>query len=330
MKHPFFYFFLLFAVLRLHLVAQEIKRDSVFDASWKFFRGKAEGAEKSDFDDKTWRTLDLPHDWSIEDLPGQGITKLPDGKIRIISGPFDSESISSHGSGYTVGGTSWYRKHFKLSEKLADKVISVNFDGVYMKADVWINGHHLGNHPYGYTAFGFDLSQYLNFGDSENILAVEVKNEGVNSRWYSGSGIYRHVYLDITNKIHVAHWGTSVVTTSADSLDATVQVCTTINNYTRQHTDVTLVYKILNANSVKISEKILSTQLSRSVPSTTKLKLDIHKPGLWSTDSPVLYTAVCEIRKDGQVLDKAETKFGIRLFRFDSEKGLSLNGKPIK
>jgi beta-galactosidase len=314
----------------MNIKAQEIKRNSVFDSDWKFFRGKVDGAEKPDFNDKTWRNIDLPHDWSIEDLSVPDNPLSSAGKSHITSGPFDSEAICGNSSGFTIGGTGWYRKHFRLPKNIANKVVTIQFDGVYMNSDVWVNGHHLGNHPYGYTAFGYDLSEYLNFGDAENVIAVEVKNEGCNSRWYSGSGIYRHVYLETADKLHMAHLGTFITTTCADSLNARIEVKTTINNYTPQNADITLICSILNSNSEKISEKKLFTQIFKKVPSIITVPFDISKPELWSPGSPVMYKVVCEIVKEGQVIDSTVTAFGIRTLRFDSEKGFFLNGKHLK
>jgi beta-galactosidase len=330
MKIRLFYFFVFISVLQINLNAQGIKRDSLFDSDWKFFRGKTEGADKPDFDDKIWRNVELPHDWSIEDLPLTDKSQSSTGESHIISGPFDSKALCGSATGYTIGGTGWYRKHFRLPNDLADKVVTIQFDGVYMNSDVWINGHHLGNHPYGYTAFGYDLTKYLNYGDAENVISVEVKNEGRNSRWYSGSGIYRHVYIEITDKIHTAHWGTYITTTQADPLNAKVDIKTTINNYTLQNADISLICTILNPNLEKVSEKKIFTQIYKNVPSIIDLSFDIPNPDLWSPDSPVFYKAVCEILKEGQIIDKTETAFGIRMLRFDSEKGFFLNGNHLK
>ena len=162
--------------------AQGVQNNVVlFDADWRFHRGGAQGAESPDFDDSEWRKLDLPHDWSIEDLPG-------------THSPFDPEAISQVSGGFTTGGTGWYRKTFSVPDEENGKRILIQFDGVYMNADVWLNGQGLGSHPYGYTSFWFDLTDKVKFGGA-NFLAVKVKNEGENSRWYSGSGIYRHVWL---------------------------------------------------------------------------------------------------------------------------------------
>jgi beta-galactosidase len=165
-----------------------------FDVNWKFIKGEIPYAETVRYKDNNWRTLDLPHDWSIEDLPGQ----LKDS----IVGPFHKASIGASSTGYTVGGIGWYRNTFKLNKKYKDKRISIFFDGVYMNNDVWINGHHLGNHPYGYTPFNFDLTPYLKF-DVPNVIAVKVNNVGKNSRWYTGSGIYRHVWLTATETVFI-------------------------------------------------------------------------------------------------------------------------------
>jgi beta-galactosidase len=141
-----------------------------------------QNAEASGFDDSSWRALDLPHDWSIEDLTG-------------TNSPFDHFAVSQVSGGYTVGGTGWYRKSFTLNAEQKNKQILIQFDGAYMNSDVWLNGVHLGSHPYGYTSFWFNLTPYVKTGN--NVIAVQVKNEGKNSRWDSGSGIYRHGWLKI-------------------------------------------------------------------------------------------------------------------------------------
>ncbi len=151
----------------------------LFDSGWRFFRGGALGAEKPGFDDAAWRVVDLPHDWSIEDLPG-------------TRSPFHPDAIGQVSTGFTTGGTGWYRKTFTASNEYRGRHAYILFDGVYMNSDVWLNGQKLGTHPYGYTSFWFDMTSVLKPGE-ENVLAVQVKNEGTNSRWYSGSGIYRHV-----------------------------------------------------------------------------------------------------------------------------------------
>ena len=196
----------------------ELKRENNFDREWRFLNADAPGAENADFNDAAWRTLDLPHDWSIEDAapaatngsaaavsPAPAPTNSPPagggGRGRVnfpVVGPFSPESPGGKDTGYVLGGTGWYRKHFVLDQQTLGKRVAIQFDGVYMNSDVWLNGHPLGNHPYGYTAFAYDLTDYLNPPGKENVLAVRVRNPGKNSRWYSGSGIYRHVVLRVT------------------------------------------------------------------------------------------------------------------------------------
>src|SRR5512134_251456 len=180
----------------------------LFDTGWRFYRGGAQRAEQPEFDDAGWRTLDLPHDWSIEDLPG-------------TSSPFARDAIAQVSSGFTVGGSGWYRKAFLVPEAQKNRRTVVQFDGVYMNAEVWINGQSLGSHPYGYTSFWYDITDKLQYG-GRNVLAVKVRNEGENSRWYSGSGIYRHVWLRVVDPVHVAQWGTAISTSEVSAASAKV------------------------------------------------------------------------------------------------------------
>ena len=313
-------------VFHFTVIAQEIIRDSYFDRDWKFYRGKLVGAENPNFDDKPWRDVTIPHDWSIEDLPA---TNASD-KMHTMSGPFDSKAIGGKHSSFTVGGTGWYRKHFNIPESDKGKIVYINFDGVYMNSDVWINGHHLGNHPYGYTAFTYELSKYLNYGAKENIIAVEVKNEGLNSRWYSGSGIYRHVRLSIVDKIHIAPEGTFITTPLVDSLNSKVVVQVEINNETKKDTDIILSVNIADIHGNIVASNKASSRISPFVSNKVQLSMQLQRSMLWSLEKPYLYKAICSLQTNGQTTDKTETAFGIRSLRFDSEKGLFLNGKHIK
>ncbi len=307
-----FFLSLLFSLISLSLYAQRTKE--LFDASWKFSKGDDAGGENLNFNDASWRTVELPHDWSIEDLPNQSDS---------VIGPFNKKSIGTTATGYTVGGTGWYRKHFKLGS-IANKKFSIYFDGVYMNSDVYINGHHLGNHPYGYTPFYYDLSPYLK-QNSENVIAVRVGNEGKNSRWYSGSGIYRHVWLITTQPVHVDQWGVFITTPVVTANEATVNVKTT-------------VVKQKNPGSLKLStticdakDKIVATTESPmgSGKEITQ-NIRVKNPSLWSPESPDLYRAVTEIKQGNQVVDRVVTNFGIRSIHFSAEKGFLLNGKSIE
>jgi len=170
----------------LNLVQLKNERRIRFNDDWRFFKGEAAGAESPDYDDAQWRTLALPHDWAIE-------------------GPFDRANNANTG-GLPVSGTGWYRKHFVLPAEAQGHHFSVEFDGAMSNAHVWLNGHEIGERPYGYSSFALDLTPYLRW-DGENVLAVRLKPEPDSSRWYPGAGIYRNVWLTMTGPVHVAHWG---------------------------------------------------------------------------------------------------------------------------
>ena len=307
------FFFMLFC---LGFIAKSYSQIILFDAGWRFHRGGAQGAEMTGFDDSKWRTVDLPHDWSIEDLPG-------------TQSPFDPNAVGQVSTGFTVGGTGWYRKTFTVPAEQKNKRILIQFDGIYMNSETWLNGQPVGKHPYGYTSFWFDITDKIKFGE-QNIIAVQVRNEGQNSRWYSGSGIYRHIWLKTSEPIHVVQWGTYVTTPGATALSAKVNIKTTVLNETTATAEITLVTRILNTNANEVAK----TQSTQTIEANRSVEINqdetVASPQLWSTESPVLYTAVTEVYKDGKLTDKAETKFGIRTISFDAVNGFLLNGKPMK
>jgi beta-galactosidase len=287
----------------------------LFDFEWKFYRGDVENAQLADFNDSTWRLLDLPHDWSIEDIPG-------------TDSPIDSAAIGGINTGYYVGGISWYRKTFDVPKDWSGKKLSVYFEGVYMNSDVWLNGQHLGNHPYGYTAFEFDITELVKTGE-KNVIAVQVKNEGRNSRWYTGSGIYRHVWLNVTEPVCVKTWGVSITTPEVSKERATVNIQTQIKNETSENQSVQVVTRIMNGSGIEIAKSQSSQQINTATELSDKQSVQIESPELWSTENPNLYTAVIEIQDEkGKLLDLVEETFGIRTLEFSVEKGFLLNGVP--
>lgn len=307
--------------LFLNINSQTARIETLFDSDWKFYRGDVTGAEKSGFNDKTWRMIDLPHDWSSEDLANQEPGK--------VSGPFSKESPGTTSTGYTMGGTGWYRKTFTIPAEPKSNVL-LNFDGVYMDCDIWINGKQTGKHPYGYTAFNLDITKFLNTPGKPNTIAVRVKNEGKNSRWYSGSGIYRHVWLIITQPVHIAPWGVYITTPNVSAAKATVKISTNIENSGTNPTDVKLITRLLDHNG-----KMVATNESPSRSLSTRnidivQNLTFAEPQLWSTDSPYLYTAETEVISGGKTVDKVITPFGIRTLNFDAKTGFLLNGKPLE
>ncbi len=297
----------------LFISLNTFSQTQLFDDGWRFHLGGAQSAETVGFDDSQWRTVDLPHDWSIEDLPG-------------TDSPFSPNAVSQTSGGFTTGGNGWYRKTFSLPESMKGKLIQLQFDGVYMNAECWLNGQSLGNHPYGYTTFWYDVTSKIKF-DKENVLAVQVKNEGANSRWYSGSGIYRHVWLKAVDPLHVTPFGVYITTPEVSSEKAMVKIVTEVGNKTQKQAEIKLVTRILDA----ASKEAAKTE-SVFTPGTENVEqvLSVLKPGLWSVETPVLYTAVTEVYADGKLCDKTETTFGIRTIAFSVEKGFQLNGKTVE
>jgi len=298
------------------IVVTDMPRSRIlFDFDWLFHRGDITGGETLEIDDTQWRTLDLPHDWSIEDIPG-------------TNSPLDSSAIGGINTGYYVGGTGWYRKRFTVPEDLSDKRFRLYFEGIYMNADIWLNGGHLGNHPYGYTSCWIDMTNHLRFGE-ENVLAVQVKNEGQNSRWYSGSGIYRHVWLLVTNPVHIAPWGISITTPEVSGSLARVSIRSNVINDQKEPFDIVLHTIILNKAGNEVARQSTNQNIeANSFPVITQ-ELNIEFPELWSPNSPVLYTAITEIKdSDSAITDVLETTFGVRAIKFTVEEGFLLNGIP--
>ena len=299
----------------MQLTAQQSSSRSIslFTKGWKFFLGDDSAAKNEDYIDSSWRNLNLPHDWSIEL-------------------PFDSTSPTGTGGGALRGGVGWYRKSFGIPLASKGKKIFVDFDGVYCNSEVFINGHSLGVRPNGYISFRYELTPYLKYGTEKNIIAVRVDNSSQpNSRWYSGSGIYRNVWLVTVNNVFVDHWGTYVTTPQVSSQLAAVVVYTRINNSTETDTTITLKTTLFDASGQPV---LLSTPDDVSIVANgTKVKgkkFVFGFPHLWSVDEPYLYKAVTQILSKGKVVDEYSTNFGIRYFKFDVDKGFSLNGKPMK
>jgi beta-galactosidase len=298
-----------------HIKSTDAPRQYVdLDFDWRFALLDEPAAIHADFDDAAWRTVQLPHDWSIE-------------------GPFGPQHAS--GTGYAPGGIGWYRKHFTLDPNFKGRRIAVEFDGVYQNAQVWINGHYVGGRPYGYSTFQCDLTPHLHF-EGENVLAVRVDHAKVaDSRWYTGSGIYRDVRLRITNPLAVAHWGTFVRTPSVTAQSATVAVETSIENRKDTRSAATLRLTVLDASGAEIATHTSGASIEAHNVATLKNELAVPAPALWSPDSPSLYTLRTELEgvaayEGGKVLDRTETPFGIRKIRFEPDRGFFLNDVNMK
>lgn len=442
-------------------------REHSFDFGWRFMKGATAGAAEPGFDDSKWRTVDLPHDWSIEDLdplpdpgPMLAVTKgtwrfakgddltwkapgfddskwqevrLPaaweehsqykddksygwyrrkfevpagmkgkafllavgwikdadqtfvngvmvgstgafppefrradtedryyqippelvtgDGSdmvaVRVYrhdgygggifreqmphtrSGPFDTKAPNGPSVGFTLNGTAWYRKHFTLPGAQSNEQVRIQFDGIYMNANVWLNGQLLGNHPYGYTGFGYDLTKHLRPG-GDNVIAVEVKNEGSNSRWYAGSGIYRHVRLTRTGPVHVPQWGTFITTPEVSDKMAVLRLRTQVANTSDGRVAVGVRTKILTADGRVLASGEAAQEVAAAGTHEFDQQFEITNPARWSLDEPILHTALCEVMVKGKVVDAVSQRFGIRSISFDSKAGFKLNGQAMK
>ncbi len=281
------------------------------DAAWKFVLSDPRGAEAPSFADATWRTVDLPHDWSIEGRP-------------------DKDNPGGAGEGFFPGGVGWYRKTFRAPGDWKGKRVSVEFDGVYKDATVYLNGHALGTHPYGYTGFTFDLTPDLNFNGT-NVLAVRVDNSAQpNSRWYSGSGIYRHVRVVVTEPTHVAHWGVFVTTPEVSPEAAQVSIRTRVANESTKSSGVTVETTLYDSAGVKAGTARSPLTIDAGKEVEAAQTITVAKPALWSPATPTLYRAVSRISRDGAVIDEVVTRFGIRSLSWSAEQGLLLNGQPVK
>jgi beta-galactosidase len=282
-----------------------------FNEGWKFALAAPDEAAQPGFDDSGWRELDLPHDWSIE-------------------GEFSEKNPASPGGGALPGGIGWYRKSFNVSTADSDRLTYISFDGVYRNSEVWINGNYLGKRPYGYSSFRYDLTPYLRYGDEKNVIAVKVDNSAQpNSRWYSGSGIYRNVWLTTTGKIAVDQWGTFVTTPEVSAGSALVRVTTQIKNSSGSRATVRLETAVYDADNKKVARTEADQVEVPSSGTAVTQDLTVKTPRLWSVDSPALYRVVTTVRSGQLLADTYETVMGIRSFEFDREKGFILNGEPV-
>lgn len=285
-------------------------RKQLFDYSWKFLLGDNPEASAVDFNDKNWRYLDLPHDWSIEGKP-------------------DSLNPMGNDGGYFPAGIGWYRKKFMPSTAWVGKRVSIYFEGIYMNAQVFINGKSLGVHPYGYTSFAYDLTPYLDY-TKENTISVRVDNsQQKNCRWYSGSGIYRHVWLLETGPIHVDHWGVAITTPEVTKEKAIVQVKTSIKNETGFPQSITLSTQLVNKNSRKTGDHELMVELPAGGVKEITQNITVNNPELWSPGNPDMYEAQVRLIRNGTVVDRISESFGIRSITFSAENGFQLNGKKV-
>lgn len=288
-------------------------RRTDFTAGWTFTLGDDTAAIAPDYDDSGWRKLNLPHDWAIE-------------------GDFSKDNPSGTGGGALPGGIGWYRKAFTVDKADQGKRLYIDFDGVYMNSTVYLNGHKLGTRPYGYISFSYDLTPYLNW-EGKNVLAVRVDNaEQPNSRWYSGCGIYRNVWLTRVAPVHVAQWGTYVTAENVSESSALLKLNTTVqyDADSAETAQVELLSQLLDATGKVVGETVANLELEAGTSKKIPQEITVANPQLWSLENPYLYKVKTVLSQNGQTVDTYYTNTGIRSFRFDVDKGFILNGKQVK
>jgi beta-galactosidase len=288
------------------------ERRSNFDSQWKFVKGDPQGAQSPDFNDGSWRALDLPHDWSIE-------------------GPFSEEAPAAGNGAYLPTGIGWYRKQFTLPATTRGKRVVLQFDGVYQRSEVWMNGTSLGMWPYGFTTFSYDLTEHLRPAGKTNQIAVRVDNSlQPNCRWYTGSGIYRHTWLIITDPIHLAQWGTFATTPSVSPQSAAVEITTRVLNESDRDAACELKIEILDSKGTVVQQGGSAMSIQAKGEGSFHQRLQIASPALWSVSTPNIYTLRSTLQSRGQQLDQDSTTFGIREVKFDADRGFLLNGEHVK
>ncbi|MGY5356022.1 glycoside hydrolase family 2 TIM barrel-domain containing protein [Wenyingzhuangia sp. IMCC45467] len=298
-----------------------VERKQLFDFNWKFSTGNSLYAHLENFDDQHWKEINLPHDWSIQGASAKSNPSQGDG-------------------GFYPMGTGWYRKKFTVPQNYQGKKVSLYFEGVYMNAEVYVNEKSIGRQAYGYTSFEFDMAPYLKYGE-ENTIAVRVDNsKQKNSRWYSGSGIYRHVWLKVKNPIHVKTWGVAITTEEVSNKSAKINVTTTLKNDTKELQELTLITKIYNKKEFSEADRVVANghgmyvELKAGEEKEVTYSIETSKPMLWSVEKPNLYEANIAVYKVGNkeknLPEDVVTKtFGIRTIDFSTKDGFLLNGKKI-
>lgn len=296
-----------------HSPAADAGETVSFDEGWRFTQGDPKQAQAPEADDSDWQTVSLPHDWSI-------------------SGPFDEANPARGEGGFLPTGIGWYRKQFTTPSDLGDKRVYVEFDGVMANSDVWINGHHLGHRPNGYVSFQYDLTGRLNSASgSKNVIAVRTDtSKQVASRWYTGSGIYRHVRLRIVDPVHVKFNGVGVSTPRVESSSAEVVGSVAVVNGGSDRKSVTVKLSIYDPDGVAVVEGEATKSIGANDSATLVAPMELEAPQLWDTDTPSLYVLKSEVFADGKRCDERATTFGVRDAEFRSDTGFWLNGRNLK
>ncbi len=304
--------FFVFALL-ICTVSSAQRTITNFNNDWKFRFDDTSAGLQALYYDSAWQSVQLPHDWSIE-------------------GKFSKEHPTTFNQGALPAGIAWYRKRFQVPASAKDKITAIHFDGVYRNSEVWINGHYLGKRPNGYISFNYNITPYLKFGNKSNIILVKVDNSAQpSSRWYTGSGIYRKVWLETTNKVFIDNQNVFVSTPQVREKNAMVFVSCNIKSNAENLQWRQLSYQVFDNKNRLVADTVFEkTGVGAGDTKSFSENLFVRNPQLWSVDNPYLYRLVIKLLNNSKTLDQYETHFGIRSFYFDAAKGFFLNNKPLK
>ncbi len=289
--------------------AQQTRQTILFNEGWTFHKGDVPNGDKPTVNAADWKPVDLPHDWSIE-------------------GPFDEQWASA--TAYLPGGIGWYRKTFDIAPNLRSKQLFLYFDGVYKNSEVWINGHYLGERPNGFTPFQYEITPYL-AKTGKNVVAVKADHtQFADSRWYTGSGIYRNVYLVATDPVHIDLWGVRFVTPTVTQQRATANVTVSVANQSNATKPILVRAQLMDANGKAVADARQQVSVQGAGKADASLSFTVANPALWSTEHPNLYRLEVTLSANGKPLDNRSENVGFRSFRFDKDKGFFLNGANMK
>lgn len=288
--------------------ANKLGEKQSFNQGWLFAKNDHKNADKISFDDSQWRNLSLPHDWAIE-------------------GPFDPK-YNARAGGLPYFGTGWYRKHFTLDQTTINKQVSLTFDGAMYNAHVYVNGEFVGNRPFGYIAFNFNISPFLKAAGEKNVIAVKLSPKNYASRWYPGAGLYRNTWLEINDPSHIAKWGTYITTPEISDNNAKISVETKLNGIDDQKTQLITLIKDANGKTVTQTQSTLTNE--NIAQQVIKQSLTLNNPTRWDVESPYLYSVVSQVWKNEQLVDQQTSPLGIREITFKADDGLWLNGRRVQ
>ena len=288
-----------------------------FDKDWLFNFGDASGASATAFADSAWRHVNVPHDWSIEGP-------------NPPANPFSQTAATTGRGGYLPSGISWYRKHFTLPQTLSGQKVYFEFDGVMANSDVYVNGAHIGHHPYGYVSFRYDVTANVQFGTADNVIAVKTDTTTQPaSRFYAGAGIYRHVRMIATSPVHVDQYATYVTTPAPTTQSATVHVTTSVVNSGTAAANVSVQGIVSDPSGIALSPVTSAAQsIAAGAAATLTFDVAVANPKLWDLSNPNMYQLMTNVLVAGVAVDNDVTPFGIREIKFNA--GMTLNGKAVK